>query len=315
MARIVKAIFDSTSPTVQYGNVHTIVEVEGDDWDKMRDLGLSKIAEVDAMVSPTPFKLKKLIKQTSSERLVSRLTGVELNFDPVKHEYTGLDGKAYLSGSHFPKQFYSPFDSQQVTEAVLKAYPDSDVTSAELNDIWDNNGIVSRKFGTAVHAAMENYIKHSRVGAEIAGVDKNGKKPNKALSKNPFFKKIVEDFVDKFGIDGMISEEFVADGNGHCGRVDAIRIIDKDKKIIRIVDFKTDADLLEKKYQKKDSPLKKTHTDNTMRGYHFLQLSYYAYILEQYGYTVEGLDLYWLNPEKMEWEVHSSEVVDIKEVF
>ena len=89
--------------------------------------------------------------------------------------------------------------------------------------------------------------------------------------------------------------------------------VDKEKKIIRIVDFKTDTDLFEKKYQKKDSPFKGVIKENTLLIYHRFQMSYYAYILAQFGYTTEGIDLDWLNPNTLEWERHSTEVIDLKE--
>lgn len=321
MAKIVKAVFDSTSPTVQYGNVHTVIEVEGDNWEEIRDLGLSKIAEVDAMVSPTPFTLKQAPKQvktavTRIDQLTSRLTGVTLDYDPVAHIYLDAKGNKYLSGSSFPDMFYDKFDKVQAIELVQKAYPDSGVTREQLMEIWSTNGSISTSFGNSVHHALENYIKYNKVGDLIAGVDKNGKKkPNKALSKNPFFTKLVNDYVAKFGIDGMLSEEFIADDKGHCGRVDYIKIVDKEKKIIRVGDFKTDTDLFESKYQKKDSPFKGIIKENTLLTYHRFQMSYYAYILSQYGYTTEGIDLDWLNPVTLEWERHSTEVIDLSSVL
>lgn len=321
MAKIVKAIFDATSPTVQYGNVHTVLEVEGDSWEDIRDTGLSKISEVDSMVSPTPFSVKKAPKQVSkaagqTRQITSRLTGVTLEYDPEAHIYLDANGNKYLSGSVFPDQFYAPFDTVMAVELVQKTYPDSGVTREQLMDIWSINNDISTSFGSAVHAALENYIKHNKIGSAIAGTDKDGKeKNNKALSKNPFFSKLVNDYVAKFGIDGMLSEEFVADDKGHCGRVDAIKVIDKNKKIIRIVDFKTDTDLFEKKYQKKDSPFKGKIKENTLLTYHRFQMSFYAYILAQYGYTIEGIDLDWLNPNTLEWERHSTEVIDLSEVL
>lgn len=321
MAKIIKAVFDSTSPTVQYGNVHTVIEVEGDNWDEMRDLGLSKIAEVDAMVSPTPFTLKKAPKHTKAsvtriEQITSRLTGVTLDYDPVEHIYLDVNGNKYLSGSVFPDQFYDKFDKTQAIALVQKAYPDSGITPEQLLDIWSTNGDISTNFGNAVHAALENYIKYNKVGDLISGVDKDGKKKaNKSLSKNPFFTKLVNDYVAKFGIDGVLSEEFVADDKGHCGRIDYVKIVDKDKKIIRIGDFKTDTDLFESKYQKKDSPFKTVIKENTLLTYHRFQMSYYAYILEQYGYTTEGIDIDWLNPKTLEWERHSTDVIDLSKVL
>lgn len=322
MAEITKATFDATSPTVQYGNVHTVLEVTGENWEEIRDLGLQKISEVDAMVSPTPFTLKAAPKTVKAavvrvQQITSRLTGITLDYDPVAHVYKSVDGLVYVSGSQFPDRFYEPLDKVKAVELVLKAYPDSGITSQQLLDMWKTNGQVSTLFGSSVHAALENFIKYGKVGDLI---HKEGD-PNKALNKNPFFTKLVKDYVEKFGVDGMLSEEFIADDSGHCGRVDYIKIVDKEKKIIRIGDFKTDADLFEKKYQKTDSPFKKKilnakgKEDATLLTYHRFQMSYYAYILAQFGYTTEGIDLDWLNPNTLEWERHSTDVIDLTEVL
>lgn len=259
----------------------------------------------------------KLVKPSKdSVPLLSRLTGITVLYDAKKHIYTDKKGNKYLSGSQFPDMFYDKFDKKQAIALVQKAYPDSGITEEQLLDIWSTNGDISTNFGNSVHAALENYIKYNKVGDLIAGIDKDGKKkPNKALSKNPFFAKLVNDYVAKFGVDGMLSEEFVADENGHCGRVDYIKIVDKEKKIIRVGDFKTDTDLFESKYQKKDSPFKGIIKENTLLTYHRFQMSYYAYILSQYGYTTEGIDLDWLNPVTLEWERHSTDVIDLNEVL
>lgn len=247
--------------------------------------------------------------------LLSRLTGVTVLYDEKKHTYTDKKGNKYLSGSQFPNQFYDKFDKNQAVDMVLKAYPDAKVTKEQLLDIWNTNGNISTSFGSSVHSALENYIKYHKIGDMISKADA----PNKALSKNPFFAKLVNSYVDKFGVDSLLSEEFIADELGHCGRVDCIKVVDKEKKIIRIVDFKTDTDLFETKYQSTGSFFKKLiknekgREDATLLTYHRFQMSYYAYILGQYGYITEGLDLDWLNPNTLEWERHSTDVIDLTE--
>ena len=54
--------------------------------------------------------------------------------------------------------------------------------------------------------------------------------------------------------------------------------------------------------------------------YHWLQLSFYAFILQRAGWTVEGLDIYWLNGERLvkgenPWEEFSHDVIDISKAI
>jgi hypothetical protein len=105
-----------------------------------------------------------------------------------------------------------------------------------------------------------------------------------------------------------------------CGSIDRLQIVDRKKKIVRIQDYKTDGNIHEKKYQLSDSPFKKV-MGNELLDLHWLQLSFYAFILSLKGWKVEGLDIFWLNPEKLvkgdaePWEKYSSDVIDISEVL
>ena len=60
---------------------------------------------------------------------------------------------------------------------------------------------------------------------------------------------------------------------------------------------------------------------NELLDLHWLQLSFYAFILKTKGWTTEGLDIYWLNPEKLvkgdnePWHEYSHDVVDITEAL
>lgn len=228
----------------------------------------------------------------------------------------------FMSGSKFPERFYQPFPDD-IKKKMAEKF---DVEESDIQAMWDLQGEASTSFGTSIHAAMENYDKHRKLGDKMKEVKKYKTKPtyygpNKALSKNPFLKKLVEDFHELFGGDYIrLNEEFIWDiDEGLCGSIDRIKVIDADKRIIRIQDFKTDGDVHEKKYQLTTSPFKGEVAD-TLLGYHWFQLSFYAYILKKYGYTVEGLDVYWVNPEKLvkgenPWEEYSHDVIDITGVI
>ena len=241
--------------------------------------------------------------------------------------------EGYLSGSKFPEQFYAEFDKEGILKAIQAKHELTDAQVKEVEAMWEINSQVSTNFGNSVHYAMENYDRNFELGDKLKSVKKFKTKPdevgeNKALNRNPFMQKIVKDFNDKFGGDYIrFNEEFIWDkGLKLCGSIDRIKVIDLKKRIIRIQDFKTDADVHETKYQKTDSPFypltqgTAPKMGKTLLDYHWLQLSFYAFILQREGWKVEGLDVYWVNGEKLAngenpWEEFSHDVIDITEVI
>lgn len=241
--------------------------------------------------------------------------------------------EGYLSGSKFPEQFYAEFDSKEILEAIKKKHGLTDKEVAAIKAMWSVNGDASTNLGNAIHFAMENYDRNFELGDKIKKVKEfKTKAPeigaNKALNRNPVLKKLVESFHEKFGGDYIrFNEEFIWDkGLKLCGSIDRIKVVDLKKRIIRIQDFKTDADINETKYQLVTSPFYAlTQGDNptmgkTLLDYHWLQLSFYAFILQRAGWTVEGLDVYWVNGQKLvsgenPWEEFTHEVIDITEVI
>ena len=255
---------------------------------------------------------------TPTVRYASKLLGKNIELEEV-NGHRRLEG--YMSGSRFPEQFYQPFDEDGILDAMAKKY---NVDKEKLRAMWGLNRDASTGYGTAIHAAMENFDLNHVLGDKVKSVKTYKTKPdvvgpNKALSRNPFLAKIVSDFHEKFGGDyDVFTEEFIWDQEFKlCGSVDRIKVVDLKKRIIRIQDYKTDADIHEKKYQLTSSPFK-AKLGNELLDYHWLQLSFYAFILERAGWKVEGLDIYWLNPAKVAkgenaWEEFSHDVVDVSE--
>lgn len=241
--------------------------------------------------------------------------------------------EGFLSGSKFPEQFYAEFDKTEILKAIQNKHKLTDAQIEQIKAMWHINSQISTNFGNSIHFAMENYDRNFELGDKIKSVKEFKTKPpvigdNKALNRNPLMKKIVNDFHALFGGDYIrFNEEFVWDkGLKLCGSVDRIKVVDLKKRIIRIQDFKTDADINETKYQLVDSPFYElTQGENptmgkTLLDYHWLQLSFYAFILQRAGWTVEGLDVYWMNGGKLvtgenPWEEFSHEVIDITDVI
>lgn len=260
-----------------------------------------------------------------SSRLLGKSTDVVIN-----EGHMSIPG--YLSGSAFPKKFYKDFDEEGAIQGILDKHfktEEHERAKKAILAMWGLNRDASTGYGTAIHAALQNFITYRQLGDKTKKVEvlktKTKVGPNKALSRNPFLKKIVEDFWSLFGSDhARLSEQFVwLHDQELAGSIDLVKVIDAEKKIIRIQDFKTDGDIHEKTYQSTDSPFYKlTQGTSPKMGkelldLHWLQLSFYAYILKHYGYTVEGLDVYWLNPDKLckgenAWEEFSHDVIDIE---
>lgn len=269
--------------------------------------------------------------ESVTKQYTSRILGKTTTVTVKPGGHIGLPG--YLSGSSFPKKFYREFDRDGAVQGIVDKYYGGESDQGKIKEailaMWALNSEASTGYGTAIHAALENYDTYHKLGDRIKKVEKFKTKPdrvgpNKALSRNPFIKKIVEDFHEKFGGDYVrLSEQFVwLHDEKLCGSIDRIKVIDADKRIVRIQDFKTDGDIHEPTYQLTDSPFYKlTQGEHPKMGkelldLHWLQLSFYAYILAKYGYTVEGLDVYWLNPGKLckgenAWEEFSHDVIDI----
>lgn len=276
-------------------------------------LGDSVAGQYDINISTTPARDIKKYR--------SVLIGKDLDIVEVDGHVRLANKEGYISGSKFPEKFYPEFDQKGILQGIVDKY---DVDGDAVLGMWDLLGRSSTGLGNSVHYAMENYDRNFELGDKIKSVKvlktKTNVGPNKALSKNPFLKHIVESFHAKFGgTYGRLNEQFIEFNSGDiklCGSIDRVKIIDRDKKIIRIQDFKTDGDIHSKKYQKSDSPFKK-EMGNTLLDLHWLQLSFYAYILKQYGWTVEGLDVYWVNPSKLvsgenPWEEFSSNVINVE---
>lgn len=303
--------------------------------------------EAPKVAAPTPaVEQKKAVKPTKEQmqQVLAYLTQVvdasgKKTVEPATYnsvllgkniEVQEVNGhkrlEGYLSGSKFPEQFYAEFESKEILEAIKKKHGLTDAQVKQIEAMWECNSQASTNFGNSIHYAMENYDRNYQLGDKIKSVKTFKTKPdeigaNKALSRNPVLKKIVESFHELFGGDYVrFSEEFVWDREFKlCGSIDRIKVIDLKKRIIRIQDFKTDADVHEKKYQLSTSPFKAT-MGNELLDYHWLQLSFYAFILQRAGWTVEGLDVYWMNGEKLvsgenPWEEFSHDVIDISEVI
>lgn len=220
----------------------------------------------------------------------------------------------YMSGSRFPRKFFKQFTDED-KERVLDYYErEKGVKREEVEATWDMKTDIATGYGTAVHTALELYYGHNKVGDKIKGKDGI----NKAFSKNPFFAHIVKCAVEDLGPGNYLPEQFIwHEGLRFCGAIDLLQVVDKNTVIVH--DWKSNDSVTKRVYQEKDSPFKKD-VDNTQLGEYWLQLSFYAYILKQYGIRTKELQIHHLDPERLvqgrrPWVHYKHDVVDISKAL
>nr|DAY30870.1 MAG TPA: ATP dependent helicase [Caudoviricetes sp.] len=220
----------------------------------------------------------------------------------------------YMSGSRFPRRFFKQFTDDD-KERVLDYYErEKDVKREDVEKTWEMKADIATGYGTAVHAALELYYGLNKVGDKIKGKDG----VNKVFSKNPFFAHIVKCAVEDLGPGNYLPEQFIwHEGLRFCGAIDLLQVVDKNTVIIH--DWKSNDSVTKRVYQEKDSPFKED-VDNTQLGEYWLQLSFYAYILKQYGINVKELQIHHLDPERLvqgkrPWVHYTHDVVDISKAL
>jgi hypothetical protein len=242
----------------------------------------------------------QLIKKAGFKRKELNLTGknpvllkksfnedVEVGFEPIDHTYFFHDQKLD-SATGLTSKFYDKFDLELVAKSCSK-YWEKD--PQDIVDLWDSNKKVSSLFGTAIHNAIEHYEIYEKIGAEISA--KREVDENYALPNHPLLKQIILDFIKINPIKGEVVTEALITWikGGICGHADRIVIIDKEKKICRVGDYKINVEAEKKdKNMKPKAPFQ--DLPNTKISKYQLQLSIYSNMLEYSGWTVEGLDAY-----------------------
>lgn len=225
---------------------------------------LEKLVNLYNRYSEVPLKENSI----SKHKVVSTFTSEQVWYDDDSHEYLDCDMAPMLSGSKYAKNFEKPFPSELLSRKIGEK---NNISSAVVQAMWKSSGNMSATFGTSLHLAMEHWFNFREVGTD----------KQYHISKNPFLKKVVETFPLKDA--DVIPEVMVSCTRyGIVGQIDGLVILG-DKKC-GIIDYKTDTDL-------KKSITKHAH-----------QLSFYAFILEQFGWTVEFIDIY--NYVNDEWSKH-----------
>ncbi len=279
---MIKYKLKATIPSGSYANIQPEIELEGDDIVALHAEASAHIDKVWAEYGekpPTKNDNSKGEKKTT-------FTGEDILYDSLAHKYYSLDGKPLLSGSAYASSVSPKFNKEVMIPKTAKAWG---VDEKELGDVWEMNGRVSTEYGSAIHTALEVYHKFSHLGEAVKKYKEL--EDNYVLPKNPHIREIVQSFVQAFGTDAL-TEVLVSDvDNLMAGQIDRLAVLDKAKKVCRIGDYKTNYELDDKKI------LQYQH-----------QLSFYAKILANKGWTVQGIDLYHRSDK---WELIGLDVLSV----
>lgn len=245
-------------------------------------------------------------KSISTDKIITKKSFSEpeiiVDFNDTQHVYNMRcpDGyKILKGGTTFIKRFYKPFDSLQISRQCSKYWG---VDSNAIQNLWVSNGELAGLLGTTIHNALEHYINFRDVGQKITETrKKSGKdqKENYALPKHPFLKKVIKslntmtDKLDKqYGVEQVVAEALITDSaTGWGGLVDRLAIIDSEKKIARIQDYKVNINAEVIESHNKPLPPFDYLPANKLTKY-TLQMSFYGALLEKHGWTIEGLDVF-----------------------
>lgn len=253
-------------PTGQYANIQPSIEVEAPTFEEAYAQAMPHIEEISRRYAEEGKALASNV--SGNRKKLKAFVGGEIYYDDIAHVYTNEAGEVYLSGSVYASQGEPKFDAEAMSGAMAKKFG---VEAKDIAEMWKLKGDISAGFGTAIHAAIQLYEQYDGLAKTL------GKATNH--HDHPVLQQAVQKFVDSHKGQKVVSEAMVVSHKRKwAGQIDRL-IITGEKRCI-VGDIKTNADLTEKKL--------KTY---------WKQLQFYGTILEDDGWTVEGLEINHFNGE------------------
>lgn len=257
----------------------------------------------------------ELIKRTGFKKVTLQLNknpvlfkqsfneNVQVGFEEVEHTYVYKD-KPLQGITNFIHKFYTDFDLELVAKSCSKYW---NLDPQKIVDLWDSNKKISSLFGTAIHNAIEHYEIWEKTGKYIS--EQRKVEENYALPNHPLLKQIILDFIKINPIKGEVVTEALITWveGGLCGHADRVVILDKEKKICRVGDYKINVEAEKKEKNLKPLAPFDGLPANKISKYQ-LQMSCYANMLEKSGWTVQGLDVYVYEDS---WKYYSLPVLQV----
>lgn len=233
---------------------------------------LPEMEKLYNLYAESPLSFKK-----GTYKEVLTFTGEKIRYCEETHSYEDMEANKLISGSQFKKQFDQVFDKEKILPLMEKKYG---IPAATINEMWTANSKISTTFGTALHLAMEQYFRHRN----------NGTEKEYHLPKQIFLRNVIDTFPLK---DMVILPELMVSclKKKMVGQIDGL-VITGDKQGY-LIDYKTDAKI-----------------EDNLLG-HFIQLSFYARILQEHGWVIEKVEV-WNYTER--WTAYVHEVIDVTKV-
>lgn len=233
-------------PVQQYG----FVEIEGEPSDA------KEIERLYNYYAETPVKFK-----SGNREEIKAFVGGSVFYDAETHVYTNEAGEVYLSGSQYSDTFRKPFDKVAISN--LMANKVKGVDAKDIVKMWELKSQVSLDFGNSIHKALQLYEQYKGL-AELLNKETH-------QHDHPVIKQAVDSFLVLHKGETALSEVMVVDNSAkHAGQIDRLVILDKNIKICRVEDFKTNAEM-------KPADLE----------VYWKQLDFYGAILQAGGWKVE----------------------------
>lgn len=205
-----------------------------------------------------------------------------LSFNEEEHRYYDKNNVTYISASQLLEKYKPPFDPDG--SVLKKCAEEKGVTPEELQAEWDKIRNDACIRGTLFHSQAEAFI-NTNIVAD--GPDKD----------------IIEDF-RKIKFDGnLLSEQRLHSNTCKlAGTADLLEMTgDTD---INLYDFKTNKKLEKFSIFGNRMLFPINHIYECNFNVYQLQLSLYAYMLEEHGYWVNKMALFYINPRTRKIETH-----------
>lgn len=288
--KIEKIQFNAVIPVAQYSNIQPGIELSDVTLEEGKNVGMKFIGELFDKYSEKGGLVAHETENVNVGVLMKSFNeeNVEILFDPIAHKYTH-NGKQLTSATEYIKRFYKPFDADTISSVLESKWS---VPQKVIKELWESNGELTSIFGNVIHRALEFYERFKEFGEIISS--QQDETENYCLPKHPILREIIKGFleINKDEKGDVVTEVLLSDiKSGICGQADRIVILDKEKKICKVKDYKVNiGSEVKDKAHKVLAPF--DNLPNTKISKYQLQMSLYANLLQKYGWTVAGLEVF-----------------------
>jgi len=209
------------------------------------------------------------MKKTASH---PKLEGWTITFDSADHSYRDGEGRTYISGTGFVKQFFPKFDAQAAASRV--AQRENRLEMDVLRE-WDAKREASSVYGTRVHEYAEAMVNGTATGIPASVRENTARKAVGAALT------MLREHYDIIGAERIVFDPL----HLIAGTVDLIARR-KATGALAILDWKTCEEITDKSYAMALPPIQ--YIPDSKRVHYGLQLSLYGFIHVDTGYVPAG---------------------------